>query len=81
MVTKLTAPMSTNQSKIEERMQKLETSYAQAAASNMESVKTAVQLNSDAKAQFDQIFEQQHAEQRKSPLFMALSLNHENYQG
>ena len=65
MVMRLTTAVSTSQSKLEERMQKLETSHAQAVASNKEGVKTAAQLHSDAKAQFDQILEQQQSEHRK----------------
>lgn len=66
MVMKLTTAMSTSQSKLEERMQKLETSHEKAVASNSEGVKTAAQLNSDAKAQFEQILEQQQADHRKN---------------
>ncbi|KAF6017487.1 hypothetical protein EB796_024203 [Bugula neritina] len=65
MVMKLADALSSNQAKIEDRMQKLEVSYAQAVSSNLDGVKTAQQLNSDAKAQFSQILEHQQAEYRK----------------
>ncbi|KAF6040484.1 hypothetical protein EB796_001197 [Bugula neritina] len=65
MVMKLADALSSNQAKIEDWMQNLEVSYAQAVASNLHGVKTAQQVNCDAKAQFSQILEYQQAEYRK----------------
>lgn len=66
MVSKIASTMNISNAALDARMEKLETSYAEAVKSNTEGMKKGIEINSSAKVLLERNIEHSQTEQRKN---------------